>query len=116
MEWFFLILNWVLYLLIFFMAGHFLRLAFLVGRKGRNDLIRTFRGKPLPADQSMRQRFVALNIIAALALFSNGICVLLFAIPMSFWSGIGALILWFYFSAMHLLSWRSKQLERLQKA
>lgn len=105
----FLILNWILFLLIFMMAGHFLRLAFLVGIRKRYDLVRSWKGEPLPAGKHLATRYVALNLLAAIALLADGLTTVLIGLPMQVWSMTGGLILWLYFTSLHLMGWRARQ-------
>lgn len=105
----FLILNWILFLLIFMMAGHFLRLAFLVSIRKRHDLVRNWKGETLPAGKHLATRYVALNLLAAIALLADGLTTVLIGLPMQVWSMTGGLILWLYFTSLHLMGWRARQ-------
>ncbi len=108
----FLILNWILFLLIFMMAGHFFRLAFLVGVRRRDDLVRSWKGEPLPASNGMVKRYVVLNLLAAIALLADGLATVLIGLPMQVWSMTGGLVLWLYFTSLHLMGWRARQAAR----
>ena len=107
-----LIFYWALFLFMFFMAGHFIRLAFLVGKRGEVNKIRDWRGRAVDHAAFLKTRFVALNIVCAILLLLNGFAVLLFALQLEAWTSICALVLWMYFTALQLMIWRLRQLQR----
>lgn len=103
-----LIFYWLLFLFMFFMAGHFLRLAFLVGLRGQLERVRDWRGRPVEQPAALRTRFAWLNLCCGLLLLGNGLAVILFALQLEGWTGICALVLWLYFSTLQLMIWRHR--------
>ncbi|XZG71198.1 hypothetical protein ACTSKR_04830 [Chitinibacteraceae bacterium HSL-7] len=102
-----LVVNWVLYLAMFVIAGHFLRTAYLTLKLRRADLVRDWRGRRVEGAEAIRTRFGLLSLGSGLALLANGIAVWVLALPVPVWSGVAGIILWLHFGGRHILSWRA---------